>query len=475
MKPVITHLGHAGFSVAGAHGVLTMDPWFNPALLESWFPWPDNSHLREALYGNWIYVSHHHEDHFDAGYLRGVLAEGLPIQVIVPKFRSRRMERLWKSIGAKPRQMHVLGHGESLELTDGVTVTMLLDRSHKEDSALLVDHRGYRFLNMNDCELATPDIPQADALACQFSGAFWYPQCYTYEREDYLARALEVRENNIARLYRKMEASRARTYYPSAGPAAFLDTSLRRFNAGESHGGIFPQWRDVEGEFLRRFPRTRIGDHLPVVESVHAYADRRRDDWRKFYERDSAPATPVELQAHFDTLMFANKRLLKDYAKDVRFHVYQRDWSVRVGVIGYELEETFDPSYFVMMPRRVMRAVLNGDATWETALSSMRCTLHRYPDQYDFTLMSLLSFGDEPAVTREIAKARDFPAAATLIQRDGYEFQRFCPHAGEDLTNASIDVSGVITCPRHAWCWSLETGACLNQDKRVTMRTRRMG
>jgi UDP-MurNAc hydroxylase len=474
VKPVITHLGHAGFFVDGAHGVLLMDPWFNPALLESWFPWPDNSHLRDDAYGNWVYVSHHHEDHFDAQFLRRVLAGNPGAQLIVPRFRSRRMERLWKSIGAKRAQMHVLGHGGRLEIGPGVTVTMLLDRSHKEDSALLLDHQGYRFLNMNDCELAIPDIPQADALASQFSGAFWYPQCYTYERLDYERKAAEVVENNIERLYRKMMASQAEMYYPSAGPAAFLDISLRQYNSGESLGGIFPEWRDVEGQFLKKFPRARIGDHLPVVESVHAYADRRRDEWEKFKDRDNTPATPAELQAHFDTLMFSNKALLKDYQKDVRFHTYKGDWSVRVGIIGYELEETFDPEYFVLMPRRVMRAVINGDATWETALSSMRCTLHRYPDEYDFTLMSLLSFGDEPAITREIARARR-SAQSEMIERNGYQFQRWCPHAGEDLSGASIDVSGSITCPRHGWCWSLETGECLNQDKRVTLRTRRTG
>lgn len=472
MKPLITHLGHAGFSVQGAHGGLVMDPWFNPALLESWFPWPDNRHMLHDAWANWVYVSHHHEDHFDAEYLRGRLKLHPDTQLIVPRFRSRRMERLWKAVGAKPRQMHVLGHGDQLEIGPGVIVTMLLDRSHKEDSALLLDHCGYRFLNMNDCELAASDIPQADALASQFSGAFWYPQCYTYERLDYLVKAAQVRKNNIERLYRKMEVSQAETYYPSAGPAAFLDTGLRHYNSGESHGYIFPEWRDVEGPFLKKFPRARIGDHLPIVESVHVYADRRQDEWEKFKDRDSAPATPAEMQAHFDTLMFSNKALLRDYQKDVRFHVYNNDWSVRVGVIGYELEDSFDPEYFVMMPRRVMRAVINGDATWETALSSMRCTLHRYPDQYDFTLMSLLSFGDEPAVTREIARARR-SAQAEMIERNGYQFQRWCPHAGEDLSGASIDVSGRITCPRHGWCWSLETGECLNQDKRVTLRTRR--
>lgn len=466
IKPTITHLGHAGFMVGGAHGCLLMDPWFSPALLESWFPWPDNSHMRPYAYGNWLYVSHHHEDHFDEKFLSQLdLTE---IDIIVPKFRSRRMERLWKRLGAT--RLHVLAHGQQLALSNQVTVTMLLDRSHKEDSALLLDHCGYRFLNMNDCELAISDIPEVDELAAQFSGAFWYPQCYDYERSVYIRKAAEVRQNNIDRLYRKFEVSGATTYRPSAGPAAFLDSSLFQYNSGKYYGDIFPQWRDVEGDFLRKFPFARIGEHLPVVESVDAYRERRQDDWNAFYERDNTPAKPREIMKYCQKLHHANRKLLQGYQKDIVFNSAHEEWRVRIGALESELEEDFDPSYWISMPRRVLRAVLNGDATWETALSSMRCDLHRYPDEYDFTLMSLLAYGDEPAITNEIARNREQPSFQRII-RNGWDIPRFCPHAGEDLTSATITPEGMLTCPRHGWSWDLSTGACVAGDKNVTLRT----
>lgn len=471
MKPVIEHIGHAGFVVSGAHGKLLIDPWFYPALLESWFPWPDNRHLMQHADGNWVYVSHHHEDHFDEKFLTSQFGDGRGINLIVPKFRSRRMERLWQRVA--PRAVrHVLGHGEQLMIGPGVTVTMLLDRSHKEDSALLVDHCGYRFLDMNDCELNLADIPQADEIAAQFSGAFWYPQCYDFDRMTYVRKAAGVRQNNLERMYRRFEKSDAAVYRPSAGPAAFLDPPLQRFNSGEIDGDIFPDWHDVQRGFLRRFPHAGIGQYLPVTETIQAYARRREDEIEQYYQRPTDLPSIGQVTEHFRQLHQKNKNLLRNYGKDVVFSSVHEEWKVRISTLSHHLEDSFDPSYWIRVPRRVMHAVVNKHCTWETVLSSMRCELSREPDEYDFTLMSLLTFGDEPAITNEIAKNRDRPAE--LIEVNGYEFQRYCPHAGEDLAGVSVTRDGKITCPRHGWCWDLTTGKCTGGDKNVTMRTRRL-
>lgn len=73
--------------------------------------------------------------------------------------------------------------------------------------------------------------------------------------------------------------------------------------------------------------------------------------------------------------------------------------------------------------------------------------------------MGLLTFGDRPVQTLTMAKQE---APEELITRDGVTFQRWCPHAGEDLTYATI-TDGKITCPRHNWCWDAETGECLDK------------
>ena len=130
---------------------------------------------------------------------------------------------------------------------------------------------------------------------------------------------------------------------------------------------------------------------------------------------------------------------------------------MRLGALAGELEEAPDPGYQLHVPPRVLRAVLDGRATWETALLSMRCRLSRDPDRYDSTLMALLTWGDRPAQTRALAAQR---GSGETIFRDGLVMQRWCPHAGEDLTYATVE-GGVIDCPRHHWRWDAVTGECL--------------
>jgi UDP-MurNAc hydroxylase len=91
-------------------------------------------------------------------------------------------------------------------------------------------------------------------------------------------------------------------------------------------------------------------------------------------------------------------------------------------------------------------------------LLSMRLTLHRSPDVFDLTLMSLLRYGNHPAQTMQIVRERE---NSETIDRDGMRMQRFCPHAGEDLTYATI-YDDVIECPRHHWKWDARTGECLD-------------
>jgi UDP-MurNAc hydroxylase len=120
-----------------------------------------------------------------------------------------------------------------------------------------------------------------------------------------------------------------------------------------------------------------------------------------------------------------------------------------------------DPWFYpdtLRVPPRILRAVLAGEVGWEEALLSMRLTLHRTPDVFDLTLMSLLRYGNRPAQTMQLVRERE---NTETIERDGLRMQRWCPHAGEDLTFATV-CDGVLECPRHHWKWDVRTGDCLD-------------
>jgi UDP-MurNAc hydroxylase len=117
-----------------------------------------------------------------------------------------------------------------------------------------------------------------------------------------------------------------------------------------------------------------------------------------------------------------------------------------------------DADYTLHVPQRILRRVLDGDVGWEEALLSMRLSLHRTPDIFDMTLMNLLRYGNHPAQTMQLVRERE---SSESIERDGLRMQRYCPHAGEDLSYATI-CDGIVECPRHHWKWDARTGECLD-------------
>lgn len=478
----ITHLGHAGFVVEHAGSRLLVDPWFHPAFLGSWFPYPDNRLLLDSVLGgsfDYLYVSHAHEDHLDAKLLARL---DRSVTVIVPRYRSRVLQRSFKALGFD----HVvsLDHRESYELAPGLRVTMYLDTSHKEDSGLLVDLDGFRFLDLNDCNTPMSQLPGGiDLLAAQFSGAMWYPNCYDYPPHVMQEKVRGVRADLLDTLCRKVRLTGARHYLPSAGPACFLDPELAQYNDRETT--IFPAWEQVAADFAAACPgvevlRTGPGDRTEIDpparrvavrarpgsrldEDLDAYRERRRDEWSEFHRGDDRPVTAAEIEAYFGRLQRWNSRFLADFSKDIRLISGADAFGVRLGRLAeyfvIDGEEPYDPEYTLLVAPRVLRAVIEGEVGWEEALLSMRVGLHREPDTFDLTFMSLLRYGHQPAQTMQMLRERN---NTETIERDGLRLQRFCPHAGEDLTFAEIR-DGVVECPRHHWMWDARTGRCIDK------------
>ena len=134
---------------------------------------------------------------------------------------------------------------------------MLLDTSHKEDSGLLLDLGGFRFLDLNDCNTSLAELPpDIDLLAAQYSGAMWYPNCYQYPAGVMAQKVASVRASLMETLILKVQLTGARTYLPSAGPPCFLDPALAAYN--DRAATIFPIWDDVSAEFAAACPGTRV-------------------------------------------------------------------------------------------------------------------------------------------------------------------------------------------------------------------------
>lgn len=473
------YLGHAGFILHHERIRILIDPWFYPAFLRSWFPYPDNRALLTEIESetfDYLYVSHAHQDHYDERVLRTL---DRSIQVIAPNYRSKTMVRRFRSLGFN--NIIALDHKQSYQLGPSLVATMYLDTSHKEDSGLLLEVDGARILDLNDCNTPMSELPsEVDVLAAQFSGAMWYPNCYDYPAELMHEKVVAVRRYFMDTLHRKVRLTGARAYVPSAGPPCFLDPTLEHYN--DRQNTIFPHWEDVADDFAKSCPDVQVlriypGDSVHVEggrfrvepapdrryrEDLSAYRARRKDEWCEFYAGPEKPIAQQEVDAYFSSLQRRNKHLLRDFLKDIRLASGGCEWRVRLGPLAEQFvidgEQPYDPEYEFVMSPRILRQIIEGKTGWEEALLSMRVNLHRDPDVFDLKLMSLLRYGNEPAQTLQLMREQ---AVRTTIERDGLRMQRYCPHAGEDLSFATI-CNGIIECPRHHWRWDARTGECLS-------------
>ena len=96
---------------------------------------------------------------------------------------------------------------------------------------------------------------------------------------------------------------------------------------------------------------------------------------------------------------------------------------------------------------------------------SFRFCATRDPDVYNDYLVGLLKHADRAALqaVEEYDANRDVDARIVVqTEHGGYELNRYCPHAGEDLSENGIVVGGVIRCLGHNYEFDLETGTCIN-------------
>ena len=65
--PNIVYLGYSGMLITYNKINILINPWFDSAFLNSWFPYLYNRFLKDEVLGekiDYVWISHAHEDHF---------------------------------------------------------------------------------------------------------------------------------------------------------------------------------------------------------------------------------------------------------------------------------------------------------------------------------------------------------------------------------------------------------------------------
>jgi UDP-MurNAc hydroxylase len=388
----------------------------------------------------------------------------------------------------------------------GSWLTVISEQSPMcHDSAFLVSVAGCSVLNCNDARLTAAQVRRAtvvaggrlDLMTVQTSGASWHPICYEYPTE--VVRSIEERKrlSKFRAVVALVRAASPRLAVPSAGPPCFLDPELQRHNDSIPAPGIFPDQEQAAGWLARILPEQRIAAFRPgdvvdlasgAVETdevsaamryddlggyLAAYAADRRAALATVYAQHPEPGPGLDglFAEHFTRLGGLSPWFLRRIGLTLRFEVTGPNggrWDVAMGDGGLEVDlrgRARRPNYRLRVAGRWLLPVLTGEQAWEDLLLSLRISACRDPDVYNDYLVGLLKHANRPALraVEEYETRRD-PGERVLVNAGGatYEIDRYCPHAGEDLTEGAVTEGGVLRCLAHNFEFDLATGACRN-------------
>lgn len=511
----VTALGHAGLRIDAPGVRVLADPWVSPggAFLGSWFPFPDNSHLRGSLLEDVdvVVVSHEHLDHLDLALLSQLPAD---VPVVIPRYPSTILERRIRAAGR--RQVVVLDAWVRYQLgSHGDWLTVIPEQCPMTHDAAFLFHVGGRtVLHCNDARISLSQVRRAvveagrgiDLMAVQMSGASWHPVCYEYDADELERVTALKRVGKFKAVTRLVRSVAPGMVVPYAGPPCFLDEDLFEHNgriATDPDAGIFPD-QDQALTWLRERlphqPSTYLlpGDTLdvrshrvsrdphwngfrldaPAAERrayLEDYAARRRPEIATVWEQNPVPADDTTLaedfRAHFEGLGRLSSYFLAKAGLTLRLEVLGPGggtWDAHIGPDELSVDLTGaseNVDYRLRLDGRWLAGVVRGRTRWEELLLSLRFSARREPDLYNDYLVGLLKHADLEALRAVEDYERTRRDEETIVVRhrgQDVRVSRYCPHGTEDLAETGVVVDGVLRCLGHNFDFDLETGACLN-------------
>ena len=225
-----TVMGHAALYMETPQATLLVDPWFfGSCYWRSWWHYPPLPEIPEHWLGpDYLYLTHHHFDHFHYPSLRRLDRR---VKVLVPRFGVDFMVAELERLGFA--DVTELAHGEVIELPGQLRLASF--QYGFDDSALLVSTGETVLANFNDCKVRGRPLQQIletfgrpTFLLKNYSWAQAYPICY--QGDDPSDLALLRRESYVQDFVETARHVRPTYAVPFASMVGFLHPQTAHLN-----------------------------------------------------------------------------------------------------------------------------------------------------------------------------------------------------------------------------------------------------
>ncbi len=217
-----TLIGHSTLAVATRGPSILVDPWlFGSCYWRAWWHFPPSTPPSDDLLApDYVYLTHHHFDHFHYPTLRRIDKRA---HVLVPRFGVDVMVDEVRRLGFE--QVTELPHGEVVSLAPDVRVASY--QYGFDDTTFVIADGDDVLVDVNDCKLrgraleqVREDFPRPTFMFKSHSWAQSYPNCY--EADDPADLGLLSRDAYVSDFLDAARAMQPRYAVPFGSMVAFL-------------------------------------------------------------------------------------------------------------------------------------------------------------------------------------------------------------------------------------------------------------
>ena len=225
-----TVIGHSCLFVETSAGSIIVDPWlFGSCYWRSWWHYPPTPAPEpEWLAPDYVYLTHHHFDHFHFPSMRRIDRDA---KVLVPRFGVDVLAGEVRSLGFA--EVTELPHAQVLQLSPEVRVASY--QYGTDDTVFVVADGSDVLVDVNDSKIRGHALRQVrdefgrpTFVFKSYSFAQGYPACYTADDPDDLA--LITRESYLDDWMRVVEEVEPEFGVPFGSMVAFLHPESRHVN-----------------------------------------------------------------------------------------------------------------------------------------------------------------------------------------------------------------------------------------------------
>jgi hypothetical protein len=430
----VRFLGQACTLIETSNFRIIVDPWIvGPCNVNTWYPLRTEPATKKDIPRDVdaIYISHEHQDHFQA---ESLCEFNKNTQIYVCNFPTDRFKNAIKDLGFT--NISVLDSWKPEKINEDVEITSIKNPDLMfEDSALLIKSKEGTVFCQTDCKMDYESLRKVkeakpDIGFFMYSPANWYPIAYNYPEYKKNEIALKRKRNKINGFLNYVNQVQPKVAIPYAGGILLPHKSQLKFNDNETSMFTCPDeaklaWENSEfegsevivmaagdeispeGVHVKNFEPVLSTNKMEIAKKLsEIISDDLEKRWKDEGTADSK--LPNQIIDYFNKIISENPK--------AREHIDMKVQLVADGENGGKFNfdirkdnnsnsfaregEIDDWNYYMKIPAHLVQKAVNNELLWETLFLSCRWQGDRKPDEWNEHFINLLYNPDPDRIQR---------------------------------------------------------------------------